>query len=225
MSNEMIKADVGAIELTANGVKMRDVAQVFGFAELLGKAGMMPKGASVEGAAVAIIAGASLGLNPFQAVQGIAVINGRPAIWGDAMVALVRGSGLLEDELVEYIPDTKNCQAIRVTVKRKGVASPTVGMFSRPMAEKAGLWGKSGPWSQYPERMMLNRARAFAYRDAFADVLKGVRSAEEEQDAVDVVDAAPPAPRKRASAAALIEADEAPTEAPIEEKATLPDLV
>lgn len=209
-ASAMIKPEAGAIELTANGVKMKDVAQVFAFSELLNRAGMLPKGTTIEGAAVAIIAGAPLGLNPFQAVQGIASINGRPAIWGDAMVALVLGSGLLEDEQVEYLPSPKDCQGVRVTVKRRGQKTAKVGMFSKSMAEKAGLWGKPGPWTHFPERMLLSRARAFAYRDAFADILKGVRVAEEEQDIVDVTISDPPQPTtrprvKRASAAELLD--------------------
>jgi predicted ATPase len=49
-------------------------------------------------------------------------------------------------------------------------------------AKKAGLWGKTGPWSQYSKRMLQLRARGFALRDAFPDVLKGLVTAEEAQD-------------------------------------------
>ena len=49
-------------------------------------------------------------------------------------------------------------------------------------AQKAGLQGKSGPWSQYPKRMRQMRARAFALRDVFPDVLRGMPIAEEVMD-------------------------------------------
>jgi hypothetical protein len=49
-------------------------------------------------------------------------------------------------------------------------------------AKKAGLWGKAGPWQQYPGRMMALRARGFALRNAFADALRGLITAEEAQD-------------------------------------------
>src|SRR3546814_15538068 len=42
--------------------------------------------------------------------------------------------------------------------------------------------GKQGPWSQYPQRMRQMRARAWAMRDGFADVLKGIGIAEEVRD-------------------------------------------
>lgn len=184
-NTEIIKGEVSSIALSPKGeVVLTNVREAFGFAALMGQASMLPKGASVEGAVVSIIAGAAVGLNPFQAVQGIAVINGRPAIWGDAMTAIVKASGLLEDERIEYLPSYRDCKGVRVTCKRKGVATPYVGLFSLEDAKTAGLLGKSGPWTQYPVRMLLNRARAFAYRDGFSDVLRGMRSAEEEQDTV-----------------------------------------
>lgn len=208
MAQDLVRANVADIELTAGGMKMKTVAEVYGFCELIGRAGMLPKGVSLEGAVVATLAGARLGLDPFQAVQGIAVVNGRPALWGDAMLAVVKGSGLLEDEQVEYLPSRKECAGVRYTAKRKGVRSPYIGTFSRADAERAGLWGKPGPWTQYPERMLLARARAFALRDGFADVLRGIACREEVEDAI--VDAPVPAP----SVPPPTEPPAKPTEAP-----------
>ena len=99
------------------------------------------------------------------------------------------------------------------------------------MAKQAGLWGKPGPWSQYPDRMMLARARAFAYRDGFADVLKGVRSIEEENDiasepvttAVSVPQPSKPRRTRRASAAEIIEAETADSSAGVLPTATEAD--
>ena len=54
--------------------------------------------------------------------------------------------------------------------------------FSIEDAKRAGLLGKSGPWQQYTARMLTLRARAFALRDKFADVLKGLSMAEEALD-------------------------------------------
>lgn len=208
MAQDLVRANVADIELTAGGMKMKTVAEVYGFCELIGRAGMLPKGVTLEGAVVATLAGARLGLDPFQAVQGVAVVNGRPALWGDAMLAVVKGSGLLEDEQVEYLPSRKECAGVRYTAKRKGVRSPYIGTFSRADAERAGLWGKPGPWTQYPERMLLARARAFALRDGFADVLRGIACREEVEDAI--VDAPVPAP----SVPPPTEPPAKPTEAP-----------
>lgn len=125
---------------------------------------------------VAVQWGAEIGLKPLQALQNIAVINGRPALWGDAVVALVRGSGLLE-----YLQETNEGDTAVCRIKRRGQPEE-VRMFSQADAKAAGLAGKTGPWSQYPARMRQMRARAFALRDVFADVLKGLPVAEEVQD-------------------------------------------
>lgn len=125
---------------------------------------------------VALQWGAEIGLQPLQALQNIACINGRPAIWGDAMLALVRQSGLLESIHEQQTDTIATC-----IIKRKGEQERTV-TFSMDDAKRAGLAGKSGPWTQYPRRMMQSRARAYALRDIFPDVLKGMAVAEEEQD-------------------------------------------
>ena len=132
--------------------------------------------------------GAEIGLQPLQAMQNIAVINGRPSIWGDAMLALVRSSGLLDYIRKELSEDgtTATC-----TVKRKN-EEPAVSTFSIEDAKKAGLAGKQGPWTQYPKHMLKLRARSYALRDVFPDVLKGMAIAEEEKDKeIDIIPASP----------------------------------
>lgn len=144
---------------------------------------------------VALQWGAEIGLQPLQALQNIACINGRPAIWGDAMLALVRQSGLLESIDEEQTDEIATC-----TIKRRGEKERVV-TFSMVDAKRAGLSGKAGPWTQYPKRMMQSRARAYALRDIFPDVLKGMAVAEEEQDKQTLVDVTPqqPVPSKTAS--------------------------
>jgi hypothetical protein len=117
------------------------------------------------------------------AVQGSTnvMINGRPALWGDALLGLVEASGLLDDRQQSIDGEGDNRTATFET-KRKGRASFVKFTFSVADAKKAKLWGKAGPWTDYPDRMLLNRARAFNLRDQFPDVLKGLAVAEEAQD-------------------------------------------
>lgn len=148
------------------------------FADILSKSSIVPKDyqGNPGNILVAVQWGAELGLPPLQAMQNIAVINGRPAVWGDAIIALVRASGLLES-IDEEIGDN----ACTCTVKRRG--EPAISRtFTREDAKLAGLLGKQGPWQQYPKRMLQMRARGWALRDAFADVLRGVHVGEEAQD-------------------------------------------
>jgi hypothetical protein len=128
---------------------------------------------------IAVQLGYELGLNPIQSLQSVCVINGRPVVWGDAALAIVQKSGLLERIQEDATDDGASCM-----VKRKG-QDPITRTFSVDDAKTAGLWGKRGasgqptPWVTYPRRMLQMRARGFALRDAFADVLKGLYVREE----------------------------------------------
>lgn len=140
--------------------------------------------------------GAELGLKPLQSLQNLAVINGRPALWGDAVIALV-----LASPVCEYVTEDDDGHTATCRVKRKG-APEQIRTFSVDDARAAGLAGKQGPWAQYPKRMRQMRARAFALRDVFPDVLRGMPVAEEVMDTpserfmgpAEVVSASPTAP-------------------------------
>ena len=151
------------------------------FADLVCKSDLVPKDYKNNpgNVLVAVQMGAEIGLAPLQAIQNIAVINGRPSVWGDAALALVRASSLCE-----FVTERLDGNVATCTCKRRGETEPIVRTFSEADAKRAGLWGKSGPWTQYPQRMLQLRARAFALRDAFPDVLRGLAVAEEVRDYV-----------------------------------------
>jgi len=152
--------------------------QAIKFSEYLARSALVPKDfhGNAGNCLIAMQWGAELGLKPLQAIQSIAVINGRPAMWGDALMALVRSS-----PLCEWVIEEDDGQKATCRVKRRGEPEQA-RTFSVDDAKAAGLAGKSGPWSQYPKRMRQMRARAFALRDVFADVLRGMPVAEELQD-------------------------------------------
>jgi hypothetical protein len=156
--------------------------QLCRFAELASTSDLMPRDYKGKPAniMIAVQMGSELGLAPMQAIQSIAVINGRPGVWGDGMIGLCRQSPLCED-IQEHIEGEGENETAVCIAKRKG-ASPVVGRFSVADAKKAGLWGKQGPWQQYPRRMLQNRARGFALRDAFSDLLRGLKTVEELRD-------------------------------------------
>lgn len=168
----------------------------------LAASGMCPKayGTDQNKVMVGILAGAELGLTPFAALQSIAVIGNNPAVWGDGMLGLVEASGKLQD-----IEETDDGTAATCRVVRVGRPTPIIRTFSVDDAKKAGLAGKSGPWSQYPARMRQMRARAFALRDAFSDVLRGMKSAEEVRDYAPMDGGQLKSQSQKITAAALIE--------------------
>lgn len=152
--------------------------QALTFSNYLAESDLVPKDFKGKpgNCLIAMQWGAELGLKPLQALSNIAVINGRAALWGDAVIALVRSS-----PACEYVQESDDGHTATCKTKRRG-ESEQVRTFSMDDAKLAGLVGKQGPWTQYPKRMRQMRARAFALRDVFADVLRGMPVAEEVMD-------------------------------------------
>lgn len=167
----------------AGGLALQTFDDAFRFAKMVSGSEFAPKDfkGKPESCLLAIQHGSEVGLSPMQSLQSIAVINGRPTIWGDAALALVQSSTVCE-YVKEYVEGQGDTLTAVCEAKRRGYPAPTVSRFSMADAKRAGLAGKSGPWSQYPERMLALRARGFALRNAFADCLRGLVTAEEAQD-------------------------------------------
>jgi hypothetical protein len=152
--------------------------QAMKFSQMLADSELVPKDfrGKPGNCLIAMQWGSELGLKPLQALSNIAVVNGRAALWGDAVIALVRSS-----PLCEYVQESDDGYTATCRAKRRGEPEQVV-TFSMDDAKQAGLAGKQGPWTQYPKRMRQMRARAFALRDVFPDVLRGMPVAEEVQD-------------------------------------------
>lgn len=153
------------------------------FSDMLASSSMVPKAyqGKPQDILVCVQWGYEMGLAPMQALQNIAVINGKPSVYGDAAMALVQASPVCEG-VEEYIEGEGTPNPVAVCVAHRKGRKPVTAKFSVEDAKRAGLWGKQGPWQAYPKRMMQMRARGFALRDAFPDVLKGLITAEEAQD-------------------------------------------
>ena len=167
----------------ARGLALASFDDAFRFSKMVAASDFAPKDfrGKPESCLLAIQHGSEIGLSPMQSLQNIACINGRPAIWGDAALAVAMASPVCES-VTETIDGEGDSMVATCTAKRRGYEKPTVVRFSVADAKKASLWGKTGPWTQYPRRMLQLRARGFALRDAFPDVLKGLVTAEEAQD-------------------------------------------
>ena len=159
------------------------ITEAMEFSKMLADSTMVPRAyqGKPQDIMVCVQWGYEIGLAPMQALQNIAVINGKPSVYGDAAMALVQASPVCED-VEEYFEAEGTPNPVAVCVAKRKGRKPVVAKFSVEDAKRAGLWGKQGPWSAYPKRMMQMRARGFALRDAFPDVLKGLITAEEAQD-------------------------------------------
>ena len=161
----------------------RNVEEAYRLAQVVVGAGLAPSDAKKpEEVLGRIVAGMEVGLNPMQAVQSIALVNGRPVLWGDGLIALVRGSGLCK-YISEWAEGEGDKAVAYCRTQRLGEPEPVERSFSMADAKTAGLAGKTGPWKSYPKRMLQMRARGFALRDAYPDVIKGIGVREEQEDA------------------------------------------
>jgi hypothetical protein len=182
---------------------MDEVARI---AEMVHAANMAPYGFKTPQAiGTAIMMGLELGLKPMFALQKIAVINGRPSIWGDAVPALIYASQLV-DEFEEWIEGEGDDRVAHCKIKRKGFDKAVERTFSVADAKQARLWDtreivdkwdrgakvgqkpNDSPWFKYPARMLQMRARGFCSRDAVPDVLGGLYLREELEPGVDAID-------------------------------------
>lgn len=153
--------------------------------------------AAAMAVAVAIMSGAELGLKPMVALRSFTVINGKPALYGDGLINVVRQSGK-----VTYLRtgcDTRDGKLVGwCEAKRSDTGEDKRVEFSQDDAVKAGLWQSSGssPWAKYPQRMLAWRAAGWCLRELFGDVLGGIRDEFEAQEMVEVEHTAiaPPPP-------------------------------
>lgn len=182
----------------------RDLDEAYRYAQMVWKSGTAPDSYEndPQKIIIGVLASMELGVPPMTGLRGIAIINKRPAVWGDLAIALCQSKNVLKSYEKNFTgtkgEDDYTCH---VTIWRRHQDAPYTGEFSIADAKRAGLWmnARKDPWVKYPYRMLENRARAFALRDGFADCLAGLAIAEEAQDLpapaaavpVDVLDDAP----------------------------------
>ena len=149
------------------------------FATAIAKSDLAPKDFKDKpgNVLIAMQMGAEVGLSPMASIQNIAVINGRPSIWGDSMLAICQVHKDFE-WIKEYFTDDGTAVCV---VKRQGLDPHTQTFGLKDMA-MGGYDKKPGPWQTSRKRMLQMRARSFALRDRFADALRGLVMAEEAMD-------------------------------------------
>ena len=136
--------------------------------------------------------GESLGLKPLSALNAIAVVNGRPQLFGDALKALIMKHGTIEE-------NWDNEQGVwTMTAHRKGFPDVTwsygyndaiaAGHVSyNPQSNTFGLGArKSEAWVKYTKRMCQLKCRNFVIRDAFPDVIQGIDIEGSDDDAMPI---------------------------------------
>lgn len=129
--------------------------------------------------------GMAAGLSVPQSLTNVYLINDKPALHSDAIPALLLASGKCIYRDGYENPDSENDKDLVAwaEVERRDIPGVKIRReFSMRDALKAHLLAKDGPWKDYPKRMLLMRARAWAVRDGAADILGGLGVAEEIED-------------------------------------------
>lgn len=175
--------------------KPQSFGELMEWAKIVAGSGMVPK-AYIDNPGAVLVAvqmGAEVGLGPMASLQNIAVINGRPNLWGDAGLAIVKTHPDYTGISETWDAEKKEATCV---LSRRGENDVT-HIFGKEDALTAGLIGKDGPWQTNPKRMCQMRARWFAMRDQFPDALRGIGGAEEAQDFQPLEPTTPPAERPR----------------------------
>lgn len=176
---------------------IKDSSELFRVASLWVKSGMAPKGYDTPEKIITGLQYANeLGLKGLTALRHIAIIRGRPSIWGELPLALVRRAhpGLV---LKEVLID-KDYQEISVKNKNlhvdywAAVCEGHVGgvikesFFSLDDATKAGLIpsDSASAWYKYPKLMLKYRARSIFLKDNFPECLNSIEIAEYDHDQI-----------------------------------------
>lgn len=151
-------------------------------------------------ATMIIMQGMELGIPPMQAVQLLAMINGRITAHSEAVPGLLLSNGFKIRKEFRGVEMSDDWAAVCTLTRPDG--GVFVGEFSVRQAKRAKLWspaekitkkGKGGstyqtdndsPWHKYPDRLMWARALGFASKDGAADALKGLMVREEVEDMI-----------------------------------------
>lgn len=171
------------VQIGNRGIQLRSFEELMRFANYAVQNGAAPKGMTAGQAALAIQAGLEMGLGPLGGLRFCTAINGLIGWRGEGVLALLVGSPVVSPGSLNAWVEGEGEQRKGVAVAlRKGYAQPHRSEFSVADARRAGLWEKSGPWSQYPDRQLKWRAIGFLGKDYFSDILGGFPLADEIAD-------------------------------------------
>ena len=125
---------------------------------------------------VAIEIANRMGMSPFQVMQNLNVIHGRPSWSSQFIIGLIQGCGRFEDFSYDETQDACQCVA---RLKSTGVLvdGPRITL---EMAKREG-WTKNTKWSTMPQTMLRYRAASAFGRFHIPDLILGIQSVEENE--------------------------------------------
>jgi hypothetical protein len=156
------------------------------------------------------------GVHPARAIQEYHIIQGRPALRADAMLARFQAAG----GRVEWTCYTD----ARVCGKFSHPQGGTVEIdWTQERAKAAGLLNRDN-WKSYPRQMLRSRVISEGVRTVYPGSAAGIYTAEEVQDMVDVTPAAAPVVEAAPAVHVMDESERADHLAAIDGAADMADL-
>jgi len=171
-------------------------------AKMLSSSDLVPKEyrGNIQNTLIALEAANRIGASPLMVMQNLYVIHGRPS-WSSSFIIAAINSSKKFSPLrfkVDGEGDAFGCVAWALEVgTNERLQSPRITMA---MANAEGWVTKTGSkWRTMPELMLMYRAASFFGRLYAPEVLMGMHSVEEIQDAEVIATSTPPAATKKAN--------------------------
>ena len=141
---------------------------------------------------VAIEIANRMGMSPFQVMQNLNVIHGRPSWSSQFIIGLIQGCGRFTEFSYDETPDSCQCFAALKTSGEQ-VSGPKITL---DMARREG-WTKNTKWSTMPQTMLRYRAASAFGRFHIPDLILGIQSVEENEVIDAEIQVVPESPKSK----------------------------
>lgn len=170
------RAETGRAEIMIRDGQMEftSLDALYRFAKYVSVSGFAPKDFKTpESITVAMVYALELGYSPLTGIQNIAVVNNRPSVWGDLPYAKIVAHADFLDIVEEFEGDGQLDTLVAVCTVERRNRKPVTRRYSWKDAVTAGD-SRKDTYQKGPKRMLQWRARWWALKDCFADVLRNV---------------------------------------------------
>lgn len=175
-------------ELDINRQPLMSMEKVMELGRMLSKSTIIPVAYQnyPENCIIAVDMANRMGLSPIVVMQNLYVIQGKPSWSGQAMASMIRNSKQFKNVELHYIgTEGEDSFGAYVTAIRTSSGQELIGSkVTIGTAKKEGWYQKTGSkWQSIPSLMLAYRAYAFFGRVYAPELLMGLQSVEEVNDA------------------------------------------
>lgn len=169
-----------------NDTKLMNLA--YRTAGMLSKSGLVPDNYrnSPENCLIAIDLANRQGLSPMMVMQNLYIVKGKPAWSGSFCAAAINGCGKFTPLEYVFVGEagalSEGCFA-RATRLSNGTQCISETITMQMARDEEWLGKKGSKWKTMPRQMMMYRAASFFARAHCPEVLLGIQTVEEVQDA------------------------------------------